>query len=56
LSNRVRVDAAQTFDSAQQAQGRANIGAASATALQGLTDAIGNTDRDFAADYAIAKA
>jgi hypothetical protein len=56
LSNRVRVDAAQTFDSAQQAQGRANIGAASATALQGLTDAIGNTDRDFAADYAIANA
>lgn len=29
LGNRVRVDAAQTFDTTQQAQGRSNIGAAS---------------------------
>ncbi len=41
---RVRVDASQSFDGTQQAQGRANIGAQSAAA-------IGNTDRDFAADF-----
>jgi hypothetical protein len=55
MSKRVRVDAAQAFDSAMQAQGRSNIGAASAVALQALTDAVGNTDHDFAADYNTAK-
>jgi hypothetical protein len=56
LGNRVRVDAAQTFDAGQQSQARANIGAASATSVTALTDAIGDTDHDFAADYATAKA
>lgn len=41
---RVRVDAVQSFDSTQKAQGRSNIGAQEAAA-------IGNTDRDFAADF-----
>lgn len=56
LSNRVRVDAVQTFTSPQQAQGRANIGAAAASDLTALTTGLGNYDRDFAADYATAKA
>lgn len=56
LSNRVRVDAVQTFTSPQQAQGRANIGAAADSDLTALTTGLGNYDRDFAADYATAKA
>ena len=48
LGNRVRFDAAQTLTSAQQAQALANIGAASAAS-------IGNTERDFVADYVAAK-
>lgn len=56
LGNRVRVDAAQSFNSGQQSQGRSNIGAAAAADLSALTTAIGNTDRDFAGDYATAKA
>jgi hypothetical protein len=56
LSNRVRVDAVQTFTSPQQAQGRANIGAAAAADLAALTTGLANYDRDFTADYNTAKA
>jgi hypothetical protein len=70
LGNRVRVDAAQTLDATQQTQARDNIGAAStaqvsaaqSTANTATTDlaalilALGNTDRDFVADYNAAKA
>jgi hypothetical protein len=44
LGNRVRVDAAQVFTAPQQAQARANIDAASATA-------VGNTNADFVAVF-----
>lgn len=44
LGLRVRVDASQSFDGTQQTQARANIGAQSSAA-------IGDTDRDFAADF-----
>lgn len=44
IALRVRVDAAQAFDSTQQAQGRSNIGAASAAA-------VGNTEVDLVAIY-----
>jgi len=44
---RVRVDAAQAFDSTQKTQGRSNIGAQEAAL-------IGDTDRDFAADFTTA--
>lgn len=43
IGNRVRFDAAQTLDSTQRAQACANIG-------------IGDPDRNFAGDYAAAKA
>ncbi|MDH1673927.1 hypothetical protein [Comamonas aquatica] len=49
LGNRVRYDAAQVLTLEQQAQARTNIGAASAAA-------VGDTDRDFVADYTAAKA
>ena len=52
---RVRVDAAQSFNSSQQAQGRSNIGAAADADLTTLSTNIGNTDRDFAGDYTTAK-
>lgn len=55
LANRVRVDAAQSFNSTQQTQGRSNIGAAAAADLTTLSNNIGNTDRDFAGDYTTAK-
>lgn len=55
LGNRVRVDAAQSFDSTKQAQGRSNIGAASAADLTSLSNAIGNTDHNFVTDYTTAK-
>lgn len=76
MSNRVRVDAPQSFDSSQQAQGRANIGAASADTLSNLTqvvvglnqslstvsqnlttlsEAVGDTDHDFVAEFNAAK-
>jgi hypothetical protein len=48
LANRVRVDAPQTFTAPQQAQGRSNIGAASAADL-------GNTDADLVATYTLAR-
>jgi hypothetical protein len=56
MANRVRVDAAQSFNSTQQAQARANIAAAAASDLATLTANIGNTDHDFVTDYTTAKA
>lgn len=70
LGNRVRADAAQTFDTTQQTQARDNIGAASTaqvaaaqstadtatTDLAALIVALGNIDRDLVADYNAAKA
>lgn len=44
LGNRVRVDAAQSFDATQRAQARSNIGAASATD-------VGDTSTDFVAAF-----
>lgn len=55
LTNRVRVDQAQTFTNPQKAQGRDNIGAASAADLTTLTTAIGDTEHDLVADYVTAK-
>lgn len=49
LGNRVRFDAAQVLSAAQKTQACANIGAVE-------TAAVGDTTRDFAADYAAAKA
>lgn len=48
IANRVRYDAAQTLTEPQQAQARSNIGAVAASD-------VGDTDHDFAADYAAAK-
>ncbi len=56
LANRVRVDSVQNFTAEQQAQGRANIGAAAAADLMALSAAIGNTDHDYVVDYTTAKA
>lgn len=56
IANRVRFDAAQTLTSPQQTQARANIGAASAADVSGLLTGLGTYDRDYAADYAAAKA
>ena len=56
IANRVRFDAAQTLTGPQQTQARANIGAASATDVSGLLTGLGTYDRDYAADYAAAKA
>jgi hypothetical protein len=47
----VSVALAQTFTDVQKAQARTNIGAASATDLTALTTNVGNTDRDFVADF-----
>ena len=55
IANRVRFDAAQTLTSPQQAQARANIGAASAADVSGLLTGLGTYDRDYAADYTAAK-
>lgn len=55
VANRVRYDAAQTLTSPQQAQARSNIGAAAASDLNTLTTGLGNYDRDYVADYTIAK-
>lgn len=55
LGYRVRVDAVQSFDSTQQAQGRANIAAASEAILTQLLSDIGDTTTDFVAVYAAAK-
>ena len=56
IANRVRYDAAQTLTSAQQLQARENVGAASATELAGLVTGLGEYDRDYVADYVVAKA
>lgn len=55
MASRVRFDEAQTLTGTQQGTARANIGAASATALTALTTAVGDTERDFAAAYTTAK-
>jgi heterodisulfide reductase subunit A-like polyferredoxin len=47
----VSVALAQSFTDVQKAQARTNIGAASATDLATLATNIGNTDRDFVADF-----
>ena len=49
MAARVRFDAAQYLSAAEQQQARANIGAADAAA-------VGDTNRDFVADYNAAKA
>ncbi len=41
----------QAFTAPQKTQARDNIGAASATDLTALTTNVGNTDRDFVADF-----
>ncbi|GJF04976.1 hypothetical protein [Pseudonocardia sp. D17] len=51
LGNRVRVDAAQSFTAPQQAQGRANIGAASDAALTALTANVGDTNTNFVTTF-----
>ena len=56
IANRVRYDAAQTLTEPQQTQARSNIGAASASDVAGLISGLGTYDRDYAADYAAAKA
>lgn len=56
VANRVRYDAAQTLTSPQQTQARANIGAAAASDVSTLLTGLGTYDRDYAADYATAKA
>lgn len=56
IANRVRFDAAQTLTSPQQAQARANIGAAAESDLSALTTGLGSYDRDYVADYTAAKA
>lgn len=56
IANRVRFDAAQTLTGPQQTQACANIGAASAADVSGLLTGLGTYDRDYAADYAAAKA
>jgi hypothetical protein len=47
----VSVALVQAFTAPQKTQARDNIGAASATDLAALTTNVGNTDRDFVADF-----
>ena len=56
IANRVRFDAAQVLTAQQQTQARENIGSASAADVSGLITGLGAYDRDYAADYAAAKA
>lgn len=56
LGKRVRVDAEQIFTDPEKAQGRSNIGAASATDLTALTAALGDLTTDLVAVYNAAKA
>lgn len=56
IANRVRFDAAQTLTGTQKTQVLSNIGAAAASDLSGLITGLGTYDRDYAADYATAKA
>ena len=55
IANRVRFDAAQTLTSPQQAQARANIGAASETDMTSLLTSLGDVNHDYAAEYTAAK-
>lgn len=55
LAGKVDVNNVQLFTSMQQAQGRSNIGAASAVDLSMLTAAIGNPDVDLVSLYTAAK-
>ena len=55
LTNRVRVDQAQTFTNAQKTQARVNIEAASSTTLDNLILDLGNVNADFVAEYETAK-
>ncbi len=54
IGNRVRFDAAQTLNNAEQLQARENINAASAADLSTLTTAVGNTEADLVAVYTTA--
>jgi hypothetical protein len=56
LGNRPRVDAAQSYNSTEQAQVRSNIGAASQSALDTLVTNVGDVATDFVAAYTTAKA
>ena len=56
VAARVRFDAAQTLTAPQQAQARGNIGAAAAGDVSSLLAGLGSFERDYAADYAAAKA
>ena len=56
VAYRVRYDAVQTLTSPEQTQARSNIGAAAESDLSTLITDLGAYDRDYAADYAAAKA
>lgn len=56
LAKRVSVSAVQTFTAAEQKTARDNIAAAAAADLQALSNAIGNTDKDFAGAFTTALA
>lgn len=56
LGKRVRVDAEQIFTDPEKAQGRANIGAASAADLSALVADLGDLTTDLVAIYNAAKA
>lgn len=55
LGNRVRVDAAQSFTSLEQALGRLNIAAAAADDLSTLSLFVGSANTNFANEYAIVR-
>ena len=55
IGNRVRFDAAQTLNNAEQLQARENINAASAADLSTLTTSVGNTEADLATVYTTAR-
>ncbi|WP_280192163.1 hypothetical protein [Delftia sp. PS-11] len=56
IASRLRFDEAQVLTNQQKQTARDNIGAAAASDLTALTTAVGNTNRDFVADYVAAKA
>ena len=56
IANRVRFDDVQVLTAPQKAQACDNIGAAAASDVSGLLTGLGTYDRDYAADYAAAKA
>lgn len=55
IAHRVRFDSAQTLTATQQETARQNINAASASSFSGLVTALGNIERDLAAEYVTAK-